>query len=144
MKDAGGLGATKKMAKRRLDAAGFVQSECCEITSDKRMKRQQMALQLAASLAELYNLDAEEKEAQHAKEMDELIPLAPKALQKLKANNMNWNKITVKEIQSIGLVHFNTELKKQKKDALVKDAQAMLQNAQSNIKIQFQTNVNNA
>ena len=53
MRDCGGIGAIKKLAKRKLDAAGFINSDCCEANGPERTKRLKQALQLASSMAEI-------------------------------------------------------------------------------------------
>ena len=60
LKDAGGSGATKKLAKRKMDAAGFVNAHCCEVTGEKRQRELNSALELAASLAEIHRAEHEE------------------------------------------------------------------------------------
>ena len=112
MRDAGGLGANKKLAQRRLDCAGFVQSECFEVTDPVRIRRQKQALQLAAALAQISNAQAAEQAVRRALEDDELILVAPGAALKLSKHNMQWDKLTIKEARSIALVYFKKPIDK--------------------------------
>ena len=83
MKDCGGDGATKKLAKRKLDSAGFINAHCCDATDPVRMKRMKAALELASSIAEINNMvNHEAKEAKKALE-NEFRKKAPIAISKL-------------------------------------------------------------
>lgn len=69
MMDAGGDGATKRLARRKLDAAGAMNSWCCDATDEKRMGRLKAALHLAKSLAEISTIvEVEAVEAKKALE----------------------------------------------------------------------------
>ena len=53
MRTAGGEGATRKMAKRKLSALGGINSLCCVVNGRKELEQQKRQLELAASLAEI-------------------------------------------------------------------------------------------
>lgn len=116
LKDCGGEGATKKLAKRKLDAVGFINSDCCEATSDTRKDRLKKAAQLAASLAEIHNLQAAEAaEAKKVLEID-LRSKVPDAIMKLISHiqktgviHMAFDKLTVAEIQALCVICFVKE-----------------------------------
>ena len=77
MKAAGGEGAEKRLAKRRLDATGHIQSHCVELSDPVRQKRLKSQLQLAASIAEIAritNQESKEKKAQENLELDKALP----------------------------------------------------------------------
>ena len=140
MKDAGGLGAVKRMAKRKMDAYGFVQSECYEVTDDRRVKSQRAALQLAASMAEVSNAEKAEQAAKQVADDDELLgtELATKSLAKLRKNNMDWVKLTRKEIRCLALKYLNTRIDKgAKKAEVVTEIEQAYEHAQPNVRDQF-------
>ena len=138
MKDAGGLGATKKLAKRKMDAYGYVQSECYEVTGSKRMKSQLSAQRLATSLAEVNHAAQADQATKQAVDDDELLPLAAKAMAKLFLHNMNWAKLCVKEMRSIALKYFNIRIdKSDKKVSIINALEQAYEQAQANTRAQF-------
>ena len=137
MKDAGGLGATKKFAKRKLDSVGYVQSECYAITDPKRIARQMSALKLAESVAEINCINHAQAALKRAQEDDELIPIAAASMDKLVKAKMDWSKLTMKEIRSTCLVYLKTNMKKQTKALLIIEADKLYHAAQPNTKSQF-------
>jgi hypothetical protein len=61
MKDAGGEGATLRLAKRKLDAIGDIKAHCCVANAPERIERIKRGMELAASLAAISRADNEEK-----------------------------------------------------------------------------------
>ena len=106
MRDCGGIGAIKKLAKRKLDAAGFINSDCCEANGPERTKRLKQALQLASSMAEIEAVIAAEAQV-HAHEEDEKAQVAaPIALQKLRSRQMDFAQLYVPELRAIAKHYF--------------------------------------
>jgi hypothetical protein len=64
MKAAGGTGASQKLAKRKLDMFASIKSHSGVANDPKRLKRMQSQLEMAASLAEISRLDADQKARQ--------------------------------------------------------------------------------
>ena len=137
MKDAGGRGATKKFAKRKLDSVGYVQSQCYAITDPKRIARQVSALKLAESVAEISCRNLAQAALKRAQEDDDLIPIAAHSIGKLVKAKMDWSKLTIREIRSTCLVYLKTNMKKQTKALLVIEAAKLYHAAQTNMKSQF-------
>jgi hypothetical protein len=110
LKDAGGDGAVKKMAQRKLDSAAFVNAYCCHANSDLRIQRFKQAARLAASLAEITRLTQEADAAKKELEADLLKDTAVPALRKLRSKNMDFNGVTVKELQALAYEYYNEEI----------------------------------
>ena len=72
-----------------------------------------------------------------AQEDDELIPIAPAAIDKLLKAKMDWSKLTVKEIHATCLVYLKTRVLKKKKALLVLEAENLYDAAQVNTKAAF-------
>jgi hypothetical protein len=106
MKDAGGDGAVKKMAQRKLDSAAFVNAYCCYANSETRIKRFEQAARLAASIAEIQKLTIEAEHTKKKLESDMMGDAAPVALARLRSKEMNFNSITVKELVSIAYIYY--------------------------------------
>ena len=125
LKDAGGSGATKKLAKRKMDAAGFVNAHCCEVTGEKRQRELNSALELAASLAEIHR--AEHEEATSKKQIAEagFQETAPLAIQKLRCKGGDLEKLTIGELQAIAAVHFMNPIEKGKKAQVLSQFEAL-------------------
>ena len=83
LKDAGGEGATKKLAKRKLNTAGNITSHCGLQNHPERVKKLISALELTASLAEISALTKANKHKDKCEADTELLDLAPASLQKL-------------------------------------------------------------
>ena len=111
MKDAGGEGATLKLAKRKLDRAGYINAHCNRANALERIKRLKQGAQLASSIAAISEADRAEKSANKAKNDAALLALAPAALEKLEKKEWDCEKITKKEIISIAWRVYAKELK---------------------------------
>jgi hypothetical protein len=110
------------------------------VTDDKRMKSQRAALQLAASIAEVSNVEKAEQVAKQAADDDELLDLdlATKSLAKLRKNNMDWAKLTRKEMRCLALKYLNTRIDKNaKKGEVVIELEQAYEHAQPNARAQF-------
>ena len=83
LKDAGGEGATKKLAKRKLNTAGAIKSHCGLQNHPERVNKLMSALELTASIAEISALTKANKDKDKCKADNELLDLAPASLQKL-------------------------------------------------------------
>jgi hypothetical protein len=62
LKDAGGVGATKKLAQRKLNNAGAITSHCGLQKHPERVKKLLAAFQLTTSLADISALTKSTKE----------------------------------------------------------------------------------
>ena len=113
LKDAGGEGATKKLAKRKLNTAGAITSHCGLQNHPERVNKLISALELAASLAEISALTKANKHKDKCKADTELLDLAPASLQKLLGEKLKGDvtKLTKKEICAISFRHFGTMYK---------------------------------
>lgn len=107
--DAGGDGATLKLAKRKLDASGNFKSISFLANAPERIRRLQQAATLAASMSEIKRADADEKKRKKVAASNDLVALAPAALKKLAAKGNDVSKITIAEIRSILLVCYKTQ-----------------------------------
>ena len=84
LRDAGGVGASLKLAKRKLDATGFVKAHCGRINGPVRMKRVSDALHLADSIAEISRANASDRNEAKKTHEASLWPLALTAVRKLR------------------------------------------------------------
>lgn len=128
MKDAGGDGATMKMAKRRLDSLGVsIKAHSCIANDPKRIKRLESAAQLAASLAEVARIAKDDKAAKKVEATNELHDAAPAALMKLRTKLNDVKKLTKKEICAIGLRYFGSTLNESNpKPQLISSLEALI------------------
>jgi hypothetical protein len=110
LRDAGGDGAVKKMAQRKLDSVAFVNAFSCYANSELRIKRFKQAARLTASLAEISKLTQEADLAKKGLESDLMKDIAPGALRKLRSKNMDFNSITVKELHALAYEYYNEDL----------------------------------
>ena len=106
IKDAGGEGATKKLAKRKLNNTGAITNHCGVQNNPARLKKLKDALELTSSLAEISALSKANKDKDKRKTDTELMDSAPAALQKLNRLNGDVAKITKKEICAISFRFF--------------------------------------
>jgi hypothetical protein len=84
-----------------------------------RLKRFKEALQLAASLAEISESTQEEEVEKRAQEFAVFREAAPKALEKWRLKNKDFEKVTVLEIQALSKIYYNTTVAKSKKAEVV-------------------------
>ena len=108
LKDAGGEGATKKLAQRKLYNAGAITNHCGLQNHPDRIKKLISALELTASLAEISALSQARKEQDKCKTDTDLMDLAPCALAKLNSDKLNGDvsKLTKKEICALSFRYF--------------------------------------
>lgn len=128
MRDAGGDGAIKKLAQRKLDSSGFINSYSCEANHPRRTARLKAAQQVAASIAEIHRLNEEDKKCKQAELKDDLQASAPAGIQKVIAaqGNVNNAKLTIDHMRAIAIVHFMQDIPKGKKIDVVKAFDTMV------------------
>lgn len=119
LKDAGGDGATKKLAKRKLDSVGFINAHCCHANSESRTAELKQSVELAASMAAVKHAEHNEKKKKQETATATVSEMAPAALRKLHAKNMAFTELTVKELQSISVVCFKKDPPQGKKPAVI-------------------------
>jgi hypothetical protein len=93
LKDAGGAGATQKLAQRKLNNAGAITNHCGLQNNPERVQKLLAAVQLMASLAEVSALTKATKEQGKCKADTELMDLAPASLVKLNSEKVNGDVI---------------------------------------------------
>ena len=111
IKDAGGTGATKKLARRKLNNTGAITNHCGLQNQPERVKKLLSALELTASIAEISALTKASKVTDKSTADAKLLDQAPAALAKLNAKSGDVTKLQKKEICAISLRFFGTMLK---------------------------------
>ena len=111
LRDAGGSGATKKLAQRKLNNSGAITSHCGLQNQPERIKKLKDALELTASLAEISAGAKKEKAKVKAKETSGLLQSAAAALQKFVSKGNDLDKLTKKDICAISFRYFGVKLK---------------------------------
>ena len=113
LKDAGGSGATKKLAQRKLNNSGAITSHCGLQNHPARVSKLLSALELAASLTEISALAKASKEKDKCNAKTNLLDLAPAALVKLNSDKVNGDvsKLTKKEICAVSFRFFGCLVK---------------------------------
>ena len=108
LKDAGGEGATKKLAKRKLNNVGAITSHCGIQNHPERVSKLVNALHLTSSLAEISAQKKATKDQEKRMGDAELMDLAPAALTKLNSEKVNGDvsKLTKRDICAISLRFF--------------------------------------
>ena len=108
LKDAGGAGATKKLAKRKLNTSGAFTSHCGLQNHPGRVKKMLSAMELTASMAEVSAASKANKDNDQRMANTELMDLAPAALLKLNCDKLNGDvsKMTKKKICAISFRFF--------------------------------------
>ncbi|KAJ1449690.1 hypothetical protein M885DRAFT_590330 [Pelagophyceae sp. CCMP2097] len=119
MKDAGGAGATLKLAKRKLDALGGIKAYCGEANSDERIKKLERAAKLADSLAQISRLGTEIKTQEKCDAPLELNRVTPEALRKLQLKYKDVSKLKIKEIGALLVRYFALAVPKGAKEVHV-------------------------
>jgi hypothetical protein len=109
MRDAGGQGATMKIAKRKLSTFGTIQSHSGMANDERRLGQLRNKFELVASLAEINRLEKANLEAKADGALMEKRNKAPMALAKLRTNNGEVNKLTKLEIAALLLVHYSKD-----------------------------------
>ena len=110
MADAGGMGAQKKLAKRKLENLGDVKAHCGVQNDPERIRKLKATAQLSASISEIARVAKAEKAAKKVKLSSDLLNSGPAALAKLKSKSNDPGKLTKSEIASVALKYFGTEL----------------------------------
>jgi len=111
LKDAGGDGATKKLAQRKLNNAGAITNHCGLQNHPTRIKKLLAALELTASLAEISALTKANKTKEKWK-ADTMMDLAPAALVKLNGKSAGIvAKLKKNEVCAISFRFFGSMLK---------------------------------
>eukprot|EP00978_Attheya_sp_CCMP212_P031727 scaffold120920_cov35-Attheya_sp.AAC.1 len=109
MRDAGGNGATMKIAKRKLSTFGAIQSHSGMANDERRLAQLRNKFELVASLAEINRLEKDNLEAKANSALMEKRTKAPAALAKLSTNNGKVKKLTKLEISALLLVHYSKD-----------------------------------
>ena len=91
---AGGAGSRLKLAQRKLDNLGYINSHCGIQNDEKRMSRLKSQLQLTASLAEVKRDAIQNEEEAAKKARDDLQAIAPTAAKKY----MDKKNVTKKDL----------------------------------------------
>jgi len=112
LKDAGGDGATKKLAQRKLNNAGAITNHCGLQNHPSRIKKLLAALELTASLAEISALTKANKTKEKWKAGTAMMDLAPAALVKLNGKSAGIvAKLKKNEVCAISFRFFGSMLK---------------------------------
>ena len=111
IKDAGGTGATKKLARRKLNNTGAITNHCGLQNQPERVKKLLSALELTASIAEISALTKASKVKDKSTADAKLLDQAPAALAKFNAKSGDVTKLQKKEICAIAFRYFGTMLK---------------------------------
>ncbi|HSN65040.1 MAG TPA: hypothetical protein VLS94_00280 [Fusibacter sp.] len=122
MMDAVGPGATKKMARRKLNMFGKISSRCGTVNDPLSLKRMENRVMLAESMAQLSEMERTQVAKKKAEETQMMMDLAPPALDKLKKHNNDPKaaKLLMKEMQAILYHYYGVEVdKKLNKNALI-------------------------
>ena len=101
-----GEGAKQSMAKRKLDALGFMRGESGIQNDPDRMKRLRNQIHLAESLADISKAEADTKALQTSQKTTLLIEKAPDAVRKLEEKGGDPQKLTMDEMKAIAFVKF--------------------------------------
>jgi hypothetical protein len=122
MQDAGGQGATMKLAKRKLDMFGNVNSHSGMANDEKKLNLLRNKLQLAASIAEVSRMDKADAQSKKNAEREVKKKLAPAASAKLAEKQGDVSKLTKAEIVAILYDEYGDDVcqTKHKKHELVK------------------------
>ena len=111
LKDAGGAGATKKLARRKLNNTGAITNHCGFQNHPDRVSKLLSALQLTASIAQIHAGAKAAKEKVKKNADFALMTMAHPALLKLQLKANNVSAMNKKEICAISFRYFLTMLK---------------------------------
>lgn len=128
MRTAGGDGATKKEAQRRLDAWGLVQAHSQFANDAPKLAKMKRQLQLAASLAEIARAATEKRLASTTTKEHNLSMTAPKAAARLKSlSSQEYGRLTKTEICAVARVYYASSIQvNAHKDALLVQLRALM------------------
>ena len=73
----------KKVAERKLNAIGNINSYFCFVNDDTNLEKMRNQLQLTASISEISRIQRADQLLKKSKEHDEKVKLAPAAIKKL-------------------------------------------------------------
>jgi len=90
------------------------------------MARMQQQLELAASIAEIERINANEKAKEKMEKQELHGDIAPAALKKLEANSNDASKLTVKEMDAVAYTYFMNAVLKGKKPEKVRGLQTLI------------------
>ena len=107
----GRAGATKKLARRKLNNTGAITSHCGLQNQPERVKKLLSALELTASIAEISALTKASKVKDKSTADAKLLDQAPAALAKFNAKSGDVTKLQKKGICAIAFRYFGTMLK---------------------------------
>lgn len=131
MKEAGGTGASQKLAKRKLDMFASIKSHSGVANDPSRLKRMKSQMEMAASMAEISRQEADQKAQQKKDALKVHRDLAPKAKEKLAEKGGDVNKLKKQEISAILFVEYGVDMpatSTTKKDVMVKKLQDEITN----------------
>jgi len=111
LKDAGGIGAMKKLARRTLNNTGAITNHCGLMNHPERISKLMSALQLASSIAQIHAGTTVAKQVAKKNADFALMSTAYPALMKLKLKANNVSAISKKDICAISFRYFLTMLK---------------------------------
>ena len=106
-----GEGGKLKLARRKLDSAGYIHSSCGLANDPDRINRLENRLMLASSLAEVSRQAAPAKLAKRSPAAAALIDKAPFAVAKLKGLGGLVSALTMGDICAIAVRYLKTALK---------------------------------
>ena len=121
-----GEGGKLRLAKRKLDSAGYVHSSCGLANDPGRISRLGNRLMLASSLAEVSTLAASAKSARRSPAAAALIGETPFAVAKLKGLGGLVSALTMGDICAIAARYFKTALKAGVKASVVKQLENLI------------------
>lgn len=143
MKDAGGQGATLKIAKRKINSLATIQSYSGMANDETRLQVLKNKYELAESLAEIERMDKADQQAKQNEALMEKRRKAPDAVAKLAAKGGDVSKLTKSEIVAILFVCYNKDEKDNdhKKEYLVNLLQGCIQTHPGNLGLTIQNEV---
>jgi len=101
VKSAGGTGATMRLARRKLDAYAMVKAYSGMANDEKQLAGMENQNQLAASTAQIAELEKAKASKKKKKKTDDLVVIATAAKNKLLLKNNDVSKLTKQEICSL-------------------------------------------
>ncbi len=109
MKEVGLDGGTEKMAKRKLDALGYIKAESGFANDEKRMKRLEEQLRLGQSLEEIKVAEESVLKEKKKAEQQEKGAILSGALEKLAKNDYDPKTLVKKEISAILYMRYDID-----------------------------------
>ena len=118
MADAGGSGASKNLAKRKLDSVGDIRAHCGVQNDPERIQKLKAAAELSSSISEIARVDKAASVAKKIKACSSRLDDAPAALAKFKSKGEDPKKLNKKEIVAISpssTTYYGVELAESRK-----------------------------